>query len=52
MGRGVILISNRAKPDVLASLDEVRRLITAVGRLVADLDATDTRSATSGNSAS
>lgn len=42
MSRGVILISNRDKPDVLAALDEVRRLIRASGgRIVADLDATD-----------
>lgn len=41
MGRGVILLSNQAKPDVLAALDEVRRLIRAHGRVVADLDADD-----------
>lgn len=41
MSRGVILISNQSKPDVLAALDEVRRLIRAHGRIVADLDATD-----------
>jgi NAD+ kinase len=42
MGRGVILLSNQSKSDVLAALDEVRSLITAHGRLVADLDATNT----------
>lgn len=41
MGRGVILLSNQSKPDVVASLDEVRRLIRSHGRLVADLDATN-----------
>lgn len=41
MSRGVILLSNQSKPDVLAALDEVRRLIRAHARIVADLDATD-----------
>jgi NAD+ kinase len=41
MSRGVILISNQSKPDVLAALDEVRRLIRAHARIIADLDATD-----------
>lgn len=39
MGRGVILLSNQSKPEVVAALDEVRRLIRASGRIVADLDA-------------
>jgi NAD+ kinase len=41
MGRSVILLANRSKPDVAESLDEVRRLISASGRIIADLDATD-----------
>jgi NAD+ kinase len=39
MGRSIILLANRSKPDVLASLDEVRRLIKAHGRIAAELDA-------------
>ncbi|MBC7771296.1 MAG: NAD(+)/NADH kinase [Pyrinomonadaceae bacterium] len=39
MGRSVILLANRSKPDVLTSLDEVRRLIQAHGHIAAELDA-------------
>ncbi|MBY0311296.1 MAG: NAD(+)/NADH kinase [Phycisphaerales bacterium] len=39
MGRSVLLLVNRAKPDVLAALPEVRSLINAHGRVVAELDA-------------
>lgn len=42
MARGVLLLVNRSKPDVVAALDEVRRLITAHGRLVSELDADNT----------
>ena len=39
MGRSVLLLVNRGKPDVLAALPEVRSLIAAHGRLVAELEA-------------
>ncbi len=39
MGRTVLLLVNRAKPDVLAALAEVRSLINAHGRVAAELDA-------------
>lgn len=39
MGRSVILLANRSKPDVLTALDEVRRLIQSHGRIAAELDA-------------
>lgn len=39
MGRSIILLANRSKPDVRAALDEVRRLIQSHGRIAADLDA-------------
>jgi len=37
MSRAVVLITNHKKPKALAALDEVRELITANGRLVAEL---------------
>lgn len=39
MSRAALLIVNRSKPDVLAALDDVRRLIDRHGRLVGELDA-------------
>lgn len=39
MGRSVLLLANRAKPDVLAALDEVRSLVNAHGKVVAEMDA-------------
>ncbi|HVU62750.1 MAG TPA: NAD(+)/NADH kinase [Phycisphaerales bacterium] len=39
MGRSVLLLVNRGKPDVLSELPEVRSLITRYGRLVAEIDA-------------
>jgi NAD+ kinase len=39
MGRNVLLLVNRDKPDVLSALPEVRALIAAHGKLVAELDA-------------
>lgn len=39
MSRGVLLLVNRDKPEVVAALDEVRTLIARRGRLIAELDA-------------
>ena len=39
MPRAVLLLVNRSKPEVLAALDDVRRLIDRHGRMVAELDA-------------
>lgn len=39
MGRSVLLLVNRSKPDVVSALAEVRLLIGKHGRLVAELDA-------------
>jgi len=41
MGRAVILLANRAKPEVVAALAEVRRLIGAHGRIVGEFDASE-----------
>lgn len=42
MGRSVLLLVNRAKPEVLAALDEVRKAIQAAGgRIAAEHDAAD-----------
>jgi NAD+ kinase len=40
MGRSVLLLVNRDKPDVLSALEEVHALITRSGRLVAELGST------------
>jgi len=39
MGRSVLLLVNRAKPDVQSALPEVRAIIGAHGRLLAELEA-------------
>jgi len=39
MGRSVLLLVNRGKPDVVSALAEVRSLIAKHGRLVAEMDA-------------
>lgn len=39
MGRSVLLLVNREKPDAVAAVEEVRRLISAHGRLAAEVDA-------------
>jgi NAD+ kinase len=39
MGRAVLLLVNRSKPDVISALPEVRALIASHGTLVAELDA-------------
>ena len=41
MGRNVLLLVNRDKPDVISSLAEVHALIKAHGTLVAELDASN-----------
>lgn len=39
MGRNVLLLVNRDKPDVISALAEVHALIAAHGKLIAELDA-------------
>lgn len=39
MGRSVLLIVNRSKPDAVAALDEIRALIARHGSLAAEIDA-------------
>lgn len=41
MPRRVILLANRSKPDVVAALAEVRRLIETHGRIVGEFDASE-----------
>jgi NAD+ kinase len=41
MPRRVLLLTNREKPDVVSSLEEVRRLIGQTGQIVGELDASD-----------
>lgn len=41
MSRRVLLLVNREKPDVVSSLDEVRRIINQAGSVVAELESSD-----------
>ncbi len=41
MGRRVLLLFNKNKPEVLEAIDEVRALIRSAGTIVAELDASD-----------
>ena len=42
MGRSVLLIVNRSKPDAVAALGEIRSLIAKHGALAAEIDADHT----------